>query len=1280
MQKSLKPRCFLYQNNHVLLYKTRFQASASANALCNPRTSVLTAPSTRSEEPYATPHPTSKTPVTYTYCTAGSSVIARPAAAALSRTVSPSRATLPKRSRAAAEVPRVTAEAAQQESAVDRGSFRKLGRGAALPVSGLLVPSGARGQHGAPRKPRHRGAHHAVSTDALAEAGLAADPCGAWHALSGSAHSRDQHRARCMQCKTAHAHRSAVGRASGQEFAAPALPEVHAVTPAPSAASPFGAHDEESDAEWAPARPRARRASGRGRLQSRPGGPVELRERAGPARESAVVDAHISSSRVLAATHAPVASPHSVADSADGRATRRSARRPRQRAGPAAHIAVRDAVLGHSASVRSSARMLRPAGFDISRRSVARMAQLEAPHACPAAECMRRYQSAAQLGKHWRAAHPTEPASAELLSSLHLRRNACGWAVRDVQPQDACQCPACRALWNACPVAGCEASWAEPAGLLRHLAGSNHSAETLAAVPPDALRAVGLARRACGAMCLLPALSVRHQRSRCRDPARCAVAFEGHGGRAVCIASGRKRSMRRHRSGSDTAADTHVSTARHAAAHPPSPLLDAPILTILQTVDWVLGLRVRTWKRVPAKFAPDVALEFSSMLTELAEAASEAAQVRALGKLWVFPTLVLCLPMERQSTRARARYLATRLKMWRSDALEPLLDSVPVVDGQHLRPIPPEAVEHRIVQHVRANHIGAAARLVESAGVHDVTDSVLARLRELHPEAGARSGSHDAALVAPVESVSIDQLQCMRVPWDAQAVRKSILAIPHTSGCGPSRWSIGVLQQVIRTPVAGDTALGAVALAFKRIASVGLHPQAGALWSHARLIPLKKKDGGVRPIAVGELLRRVLGKLVLAHLGSDAAESLRPDQYGVGRPAGLEGAVLGTRPRCRGRFPALWPLVRSTYAHPAPLRVGAHVLASACGVQQGDPLGPLLFSLVLHKVLADTESPGLSSFWYLDDGSIVGPLAQLEGFLDAFSSDAAVHGMCVNRTKTQLVLPPGMHTAVVPAGLADLPRLAWDQAQLLGVPLDFTGSGESLVPITNASAQVLQLAEQVAKLSHPEEAFYLLRGSVGPKRLMHLARTMPPPVVTRIFAEFDRAWRSIVARALGVMAHEVGEPCKAEWRLPCSLGGLGLTAVADIAPFAFAAGSRAAARVVDNPPARVYPPSLAQWWRRFDGDAHAVAQWRLEPDEDVEALLDSQARGSRRFYRQWCSDWSHAPAPSDPDFHRRRSVSSPHALAWLGMPSATQLAGTHGSAPPSAAAWRVAVRHMLACL
>ena len=50
-------------------------------------------------------------------------------------------------------------------------------------------------------------------------------------------------------------------------------------------------------------------------------------------------------------------------------------------------------------------------------------------------------------------------------------------------------------------------------------------------------------------------------------------------------------------------------------------------------------------------------------------------------------------------------------------------------------------------------------------------------------------------------------------------------------------------------------------------------------------------------------------------------------------------------------------------------------LRSETGVQQGDPLGPLLFCLVLHKVAtaiaADSICPQLSFHsWYMDDGVI----------------------------------------------------------------------------------------------------------------------------------------------------------------------------------------------------------------------------------------------------------------------------------------------------------------------
>src|SRR5205085_747225 len=71
------------------------------------------------------------------------------------------------------------------------------------------------------------------------------------------------------------------------------------------------------------------------------------------------------------------------------------------------------------------------------------------------------------------------------------------------------------------------------------------------------------------------------------------------------------------------------------------------------------------------------------------------------------------------------------------------------------------------------------------------------------------------------------------------------------------------------------------------------------------------------------------------------------------------------------RFPSLFPFVSLCYGASSVLLFGDRRLASTSGVQQGDPLGPLLFCLAIHPVLRriSEECPGLeSNSWYLDDG------------------------------------------------------------------------------------------------------------------------------------------------------------------------------------------------------------------------------------------------------------------------------------------------------------------------
>ena len=58
---------------------------------------------------------------------------------------------------------------------------------------------------------------------------------------------------------------------------------------------------------------------------------------------------------------------------------------------------------------------------------------------------------------------------------------------------------------------------------------------------------------------------------------------------------------------------------------------------------------------------------------------------------------------------------------------------------------------------------------------------------------------------------------------------------------------------------------------------------------------LSKPGGGIRPIAVGFTLRRLIGKILSKKLLSKSETLFQPYQVGVGTPKGAEAAVHAVR-------------------------------------------------------------------------------------------------------------------------------------------------------------------------------------------------------------------------------------------------------------------------------------------------------------------------------------------------------------------------------------------------
>ena len=189
----------------------------------------------------------------------------------------------------------------------------------------------------------------------------------------------------------------------------------------------------------------------------------------------------------------------------------------------------------------------------------------------------------------------------------------------------------------------------------------------------------------------------------------------------------------------------------------------------------------------------------------------------------------------------------------------------------------------------------------------------------------------------------------------------------------------------------------------------------------------------------------------------------------------------------RVRIPDIFNFCKLAYGDASYLSFRGTEILSQEGCQQGDPLGPLLFSLTLHPIIESLQSDLVLG--YLDDLALGGSLNVVENDIATICCMASALGLTLNESKCEciadsILIPHYISLGAFPSFLSIEPI----NADLLGAPL-FPGRHldemleNKVVALSRASARLSKL--------HAHDALLILKNALCDPKLMYTLRTSP---------------------------------------------------------------------------------------------------------------------------------------------------------------------------------------------